>query len=531
MATYVRQGTGTLPSATDADVTGTIELDNTTVPGDFDADAVNSVRIQMRLEIGSGTFQSGGAEFHTVRNHALLTLDGVGTTVADVNAADGILDDGTNGGSTVDLDGTDSSIATGFTNAQWEAMELNPGTSSQWTDYIKDMGADGVLVRVASTGVVVTVTIDYTPFNDVIEQKQFRFRHDDGSETAATWREGEDIDIEVEDTDIRIRIRIMLENDGDTLDSTTDWRLQRQLNSDSWVDITESSTVVRPIGTSFFTDGDPTTQQIGAGTFDAGKVSDISGVDSIIEDSDLSATNETEHEWALRLRSGDVVVTDTIKFRVAYAPNGGSYRTADTLTVTPQITITASSLEQTEFRWRDNDGTETGATWRQLVNVDDTHDGVQTNGIRIRFAINSNAGGTDQTDDWQIYIAKNGGSYLTLAASDWEADETSPDYAFGDPTTQQISSPDGFRAGEMVESSAQVTNWAANDAGFEETTEFEYLINPASTLSESDFYDFRVRINGAPIATYTETPRLTIAAGGPALFPPFLHRPPRHVRM
>ncbi len=161
MATWVRNGTGTLPSNTDGPLTGTIELDNATVPGDFDADAVNSVRIQYRTEIGSGTFTA--PEDHTVLRAVELNLNGVGTAIASVDGTDIDLDGGSD---PIDTDETDSSIATGFTNAQWEGAELNPAvvaTVRNWTNYNQDMGKDGVLVQVASTGLVVTVTIDYTP--------------------------------------------------------------------------------------------------------------------------------------------------------------------------------------------------------------------------------------------------------------------------------------------------------------------------------------------------------------------------------
>jgi hypothetical protein len=162
VATWTRNGSGTFPNATDLDVTGTLELDNGTVPGDWDGAAVNSVRIQFTLAILSGSFQSGGAEKHDVYGAADLTLNGNGTTIASVDGADGILDDGTNGGSTVATDETDSSIGTGHTDGEWENSELNPtGGSAQWTDYIKNKGADGVNVGIHAIGAI--VTIDYTP--------------------------------------------------------------------------------------------------------------------------------------------------------------------------------------------------------------------------------------------------------------------------------------------------------------------------------------------------------------------------------
>ena len=55
MATWVRSLTGTAPSVTDGDLTGTASLDNGTAPGDFDPTAVDSVRIQWTVAVTAGT--------------------------------------------------------------------------------------------------------------------------------------------------------------------------------------------------------------------------------------------------------------------------------------------------------------------------------------------------------------------------------------------------------------------------------------------------------------------------------------------
>ena len=114
-----------------------------------------------------------------------------------------------------------------------------------------------------------------------------------------------------------------------------------------------------------------------------------------------------------------------------------------------------------------------------------------------------------------MYVAKNAGSWEQITTStDWETTATSPDYANGDPTTQQVSAPDGFRVGLMAESTHAPGPLGVNGSNFEETTEFEFLINPETTLTATDFYDFRINFGFAELATYTETPRLTIASSG-----------------
>ncbi|MDX1450442.1 MAG: hypothetical protein R3246_15440, partial [Acidimicrobiia bacterium] len=154
MATWVRN-LSSGPSASDADVAGTVELDNGTAPGDFDPDAVNSVRIQMTFGVSAGTLSD---DTHTAHRAAALTLDGDGTDLANVDAGDATIDSGT---TSVSLDLTDSSIPTGHTAAEWEGTELNEidAFHTVWTTYNQTKGKDGATVAVTAA----TVTIDYTP--------------------------------------------------------------------------------------------------------------------------------------------------------------------------------------------------------------------------------------------------------------------------------------------------------------------------------------------------------------------------------
>ena len=155
MATWTRNGTGTAPSASGVNVTGTYELDNATAPGDFDPDAVNSVRIQWTA---SATFPGDGDDTWTITAIA-LTLNGNGTHLADVTPSSTALNSGNTSQAN---DETDSSISTGFTAAQWEGAELNgAGAASpdEWVVFNQVMKGDGGTCTISA----VTVTIDYTP--------------------------------------------------------------------------------------------------------------------------------------------------------------------------------------------------------------------------------------------------------------------------------------------------------------------------------------------------------------------------------
>ncbi len=148
MATWVRNGTGTAPSTTDANLIGTYELDNATAPGDFDPAAVNSVRIEYRITGASfvdDTWQNAA--------RALLTLNGVGTTLATVDGNN----QGGLGNEFTDIDETDNSPNNGQSTAEWEGAELNPPTD--YATYNAEMMPDGGTLTMS----VLVITIDYTP--------------------------------------------------------------------------------------------------------------------------------------------------------------------------------------------------------------------------------------------------------------------------------------------------------------------------------------------------------------------------------
>ena len=525
MATWVRTGS-TLTGSANSDVTGTIELGNGTAPADFDPDAVNSVRIQFTEEYASGTFDNDTFSAHQAAD---LTLDGAGSVLASVDATDQTINDSAD---TFPVDLTDSTIPTGFTTAQWEGAELNPGDASGvWVTFDQNMGPDGVAVRVTS----ITVTIDYTPsaadqtltgtlYNPgstypvgvvsipvVVEQAAYRFRHATGkSETGEEWRAAVDTAIAMEDAGHPFRLRLLLQVSGSDLPATTDIKLQYRLNTGAWTDVTTGSSVVRPTTSGGAPDKGATTQQLGSGTFTAGEI--VAGTEAVAEDIGVTAGQETELEWVLTLIGAGITATDTIEFRTQY-DTGSGYVTADTVTVTPTITVTAPDMTQDGFRWRNDDGDETSATWRAALNTDITPDGsVET--FRLRWSILNSGGGSSDFDDWEIHVSKNGGGYAAIGSGDWEF-VASPNVADAEVTTQQISSGK-FRVGEIREAAGLVswTNWGHSDVA---RMELEGVFAPKAALTAGDVYDFRVYRNGVALDAYTQTPRVTVSAGNQTL--------------
>ena len=103
-----------------------------------------------------------------------------------------------------------------------------------------------------------------------ITQAAFRFRNDDGNQTAATWIDAENTDITIANGST-FRLRIGQTSDGFFDFTTAPW--QYQLNGGGWNNITTSSSVVRRVASGSVTHGTATTNQLAlAGSFVAGEV-------------------------------------------------------------------------------------------------------------------------------------------------------------------------------------------------------------------------------------------------------------------
>ena len=152
MATWVRSGTGTSPSALDKNgpIEGAVSLDNATAPALFDPAGVTSVRFQWRLNISTGLSNDTWDDHMAVR---YSTPGGDGAGVDDANA-------GHTTSGAYDKDQTDNAPSTGLSTANWEAGELldNDGADIGWADVSKSGAWDGTTGSIPVANVTVTIT-------------------------------------------------------------------------------------------------------------------------------------------------------------------------------------------------------------------------------------------------------------------------------------------------------------------------------------------------------------------------------------
>ena len=167
-------------------------------------------------------------------------------------------------------------------------------------------------------------------------QNAFRF-YEDGTESGSSAIAVQNTNINRSvNTDSKVHLRVLIQETGGVAGaSTDDWQLQYSFNGGAYANVTTSSTYVKADSASTLSDGGATTNRgtdgitDGSGSFVAGEQSET----GLITDHQLTASNFTEHVYALVLVANDVANGNTLDFRVLL--NGSTI----TYSVTPRITV------------------------------------------------------------------------------------------------------------------------------------------------------------------------------------------------
>ncbi len=171
--------------------------------------------------------------------------------------------------------------------------------------------------------------------------------YEDGTESGSSPIDSQDTDITRNvDANSQVHLRIRVDEVGAGSvggEATDDYALEVSINLGGFVAVTGASTGVQADSTSTLTDGGATTNRAtngisdpGGGSFVAGEQEEVNGV---IENTQLTADNFTEHVWALLLVAAELSNGDTLDFRVTL--NGGD--PGMTNNVTPRITAQKAS--------------------------------------------------------------------------------------------------------------------------------------------------------------------------------------------
>jgi hypothetical protein len=170
----------------------------------------------------------------------------------------------------------------------------------------------------------------------------------------------------------------------------------------------------------------------------------------------------------------------------------------------------ATSWRQDKFAFRNDDGSETTATYTSGC-ANYTIPIYGDRNIRIRLAV-TEQGTTSATLTPWLWIQKNGaGGYYSASACSGSGiyPYASSNFSDGDATTVQIN-PVTFVAGTMdeVDGKCAATGTIVRYSG----TEAEYNLHiSASTIADGAYFDFRAYNQTTALNTYSLTGRLTIS--------------------
>ena len=158
------------------------------------------------------------------------------------------------------------------------------------------------------------------------------------------------------------------------------------------------------------------------------------------------------------------------------------------------ILISSSAFAATHFqdkyRWRNDDGSETEATWKADENQEIEYHKIENIRLRFQFYVDGSVGDANtlylyystNTDDWTKITTDGSTNHFVLALSNHFDDQ--------DPTTRQLSENIDwpFTAGKIIESSSSIDY---SNSISDESTEYEICIKPTSN-AQSDTYYFRL---------------------------------------
>lgn len=184
--------------------------------------------------------------------------------------------------------------------------------------------------------------------------------------------------------------------------------------------------------------------------------------------------------------------------------------------------MSTASFSQISFRFRNDDGNETAATWRQVQNTNDTI--ALNTPFRLRIRIDETASVAWTSKVWAMRVSINGGVYSPPSVAQCPL-TLSANFAQNDNCTTQLTGGTGtfVATNAGMQESGNSTNSGTAGQIFE--IETCMTLSSAGGANVGDTFDFRIYDTGAAIAVYTVTPRMTAIASATRVPRPFNYQP------
>ncbi|MEW6061492.1 MAG: LamG-like jellyroll fold domain-containing protein, partial [Bacteroidota bacterium] len=162
---------------------------------------------------------------------------------------------------------------------------------------------------------------------------------------------------------------------------------------------------------------------------------------------------------------------------------------------------------QGNFRWRNDDGSESAATWRKSQSTNDTLTGI--NNIRLRVELyNSDPSNSNFGAVVALFYSTDNSTFTQMttdgSVNHWKLN-TSDNFVNGDATTNQLTTSYTFAGGNMYESS----NTFTATLGPSSSKEYELCISPTQNAVNGTTYYFKIKNgDGSDITGYGTIPTL-----------------------
>jgi hypothetical protein len=159
------------------------------------------------------------------------------------------------------------------------------------------------------------------------------------------------------------------------------------------------------------------------------------------------------------------------------------------------------TTDQRAWRFRNDDGNQTSATWKAAQNTAITQAAGEN--FRLRFETQETGGGASNNVDFTLQYNRNGTGWVTVTTSSAVVRLIdSPFVADNTPTTNQLTAGTGtFLAGSVIGSSESTGR--VSFAGSEHTEHEWKLVLVPGDVANGDTIAFRVNVNGAVTTTAT----------------------------
>lgn len=178
------------------------------------------------------------------------------------------------------------------------------------------------------------------------------------------------------------------------------------------------------------------------------------------------------------------------------------------------MTHVTPNLDQDSFRGRNDDGSESAATWKATANTNWSQ--LPDENFRVRFLVQEDAGGAENNVNLQLQYNHNAAGWNNVSGTSTVVQASaSANFADDDDTTQQIGTGTFITPNSGMDENNGLAGESGNiDFSGNDEVEVEYCCQILSAdTATNDTIELRVvRGDGTVLETYTNTPSITVDA-------------------